>query len=103
MPKQSSAGARAGLAALLVAFSVIATAQQPFDAMLADLRSPREGTRIKALRTVVQSGYPQVLAAIAPLVLDSSNSVQLEAIDSPLTVCLAPAPDPKRAHAYKAE
>jgi len=103
MPILSSAGARAGLAAILVAFSVIASAQEPFEAMLADLRSPREGTRIKALRTLVHSGYPQALSAMAPLVLDSTNDVQLEAIDSLLTACLAPAPNPKRAAPFKAE
>ena len=103
MPIPSRAGARAGLTALLLAVSVAASAQSPFDAMLTDLRSPREGTRIKALRTLVQSGYPQVLTAMAPLVLDSSNDVQLEAIDSLLTACLAPAPNPKRATPFKAE
>jgi HEAT repeat protein len=94
---------RAGLLALLVgATAWPALAQSPFDPILADLRSPRSGTRVRALRTLTQSGYPQVVSAMAPLVLDSDNTVQLEAIDALLTVCLAPAPDPKRAHAFKA-
>ncbi len=49
----------------------------------------------------MQAGYPQVLSAMAPLALDSDNGVQLEAIDALLSVCLAPAPDPKRAKAFK--
>jgi HEAT repeat protein len=57
---------------------------------------------VRALRTLTQSGYPQVLSAMAPLVLDSDDTVQLEAIDALLTVCLAPAPDPRHARAFKA-
>jgi HEAT repeat protein len=96
---------RAGLLStlLLGSFPWPAAAQQsPFDPILADLRSPRAGTRVRALRTLTQSGYPQVLAAMAPLALDSDNTVQLEAIDALLTVCLAPAPDPRRAQTFKA-
>jgi HEAT repeat protein len=98
------AGARAGIVALaLLGHGWPSAAQTPFDPILADLKSPKAGTRIKALRTLMQSGYPQVLPAMAPLVLDSSNDVQLEAIDALLTVCLAPAPDPKKAVTFKAE
>jgi HEAT repeat protein len=100
----SRAGVGAGILALaLLAHAWPSAAQTPFDPILADLRSPKAGTRIKALRTLMQSGYPQVLSAMAPLVLDSSNEVQLEAIDALLTVCLAPAPDPKQAVTFEAE
>jgi HEAT repeat protein len=103
MPIRFQAGARAGILALVLAATASpSTAQTPFDPIIADLRSPKEGTRIKALRTLTQSGYPQVLSAMAPSVLDSSNVVQLEAIDALLTVCLAPAPDPRKAVVFKA-
>jgi HEAT repeat protein len=67
-------------------------AQTVFDRMLAGLRSPSASDRIKAIREVQSSGYPDVFGALAPVVLDPDNGVQLKAIDALLTACLAPAP-----------
>jgi HEAT repeat protein len=104
MPIRLPAGLRAGvLVFALLGAAASSAAQTPFDPILTDLRSSRESTRIKALRTLTQSGYPQVLSAMAPVVLDPADTVQLEAIDALLTVCLAPAPDPRRARPFKAE
>lgn len=104
MPIRLPTGVRAGVLTLLVAtVASPCAAQSPFDPILADMRSPKEGTRIKGLRTLMLSGYPEVLSAMAPLVLDASNAVQLEAIDALLTVCLAPAPNPHHVGSYKAE
>ena len=107
VPRCRPASDPAFSAGLLAAFLLVparpATAQSPFDPIVADLRSPKASTRIGALRTLIQSGYPQVLTAIAPLVQDPSNEVQLEAIDALLTVCLAPAPSPQQSVIFKAE
>lgn len=104
MSLASRAGVLAGLAALaLAAFALPLPAQSPFDEMLLDLRSTKPGTRIRALRAVIQSGYPDTLTAIAPLTLDPDDDVQLEAIDAELTFCLAPVPNPRQARSFKAE
>lgn len=93
----------AGAAALLLAAAAPLAAQSPVDHMLSDLRSSRPGTRITAVRELLRSGYPDMLAAIAPLTLDASNDVQLEVVDALLTACLAPAPNPRQALVFKAE
>lgn len=85
---------------LFGALTTSAAAQDPFDRLSADLRSSRESTRLRAVRQVSISGHPDAPAMLAPLLLDLSNTVQLETIDALLTMVLAPAPDPQRATTF---
>jgi HEAT repeat protein len=76
-------------------------AQPVFQQMLADLRSPHEGTRAQAVRALSSSGYPDVAPALMPLLADPAERVQLETIDAFLSLGLAPAPDTRLAAPLK--
>jgi HEAT repeat protein len=89
------------LAILLLLASAPAPAQTTIDLLRDQLRSPRTGRRIEAIRTLEGSGAPDVLSMLAPLVNDPEREVQLVAIDGLLTVCLAPAPNPRRASPFR--
>ena len=92
-------------AAVIVALAAQATpifAQAEFEPLVARLQSPKPADRIAALRSLLTSGHPDPLAAVAPTLTDPDNGVQLEAIDTLLTLCLAPAPSPKMAKAFSA-
>ena len=77
-------------------------AQSEFEPLVARLQSPKPADRIAALRALLTSGHPDPLAAVAPALTDPDNAVQLEAIDTLLTFCLAPAPSSKLAKAFTA-
>src|SRR6476660_8640747 len=80
-------------AAVMVALAAHATpifAQAEFEPLVARLQSPKPADRIAALRSLLTSGHPDPLAAVAPTLTDPDNAVQLEAIDTLLTFCLAP-------------
>ena len=85
----------AAVVAGLAAQATPILAQAEFEPLVARLRSPKPDDRIAALRALLTSGYPDPLTAVAPTLTDPDNAVQLEAIDTLLTVCLAPAPSPK--------
>jgi HEAT repeat protein len=77
-------------------------AQSEFEPLVARLHSSRPADRIAALRAVVTSGHPDPLTAVAPTLTDPDNGVQLEAIDTILTLCLAPAPSAKMSRPFTA-
>jgi HEAT repeat protein len=84
---------RLSAAALMVVTACgVAFAQAGFHELLADLQSSREATRVKAVRALSTSGYPDVSSALLPLLADPANTVQLEVIDALLGIALAPAP-----------
>ena len=93
------------VAVMLAALAAQATpilAQAEFEPLAARLRSPKPADRIAALRALLTSGHPDPLTAAAPTLTDPDNAVQLEAIDTLLTFCLAPAPSPKMAKDFTA-
>jgi HEAT repeat protein len=57
-----------------------------------EARSPRAGTRINAIRALVNAGHPQSAELVARLLKDADARVQLEAIDGILSLHLSPAP-----------
>jgi len=86
---------------LITVATAVVSAQPTFQALLADLHSPKDGTRLKAVRGLVRAGYPDAPSAIAPLIADRSNSVQLATIDALLELALAPVPAASRATPFK--
>jgi HEAT repeat protein len=80
------------LTALLGSVTVAAASAQIVESFEQEARSSRPGTRINAIRALVNSRHPQSAELVAGLVNDSDNKVQLEAIDGLLTLYLAPAP-----------
>jgi HEAT repeat protein len=72
-----------------------------FQQLLDDLRSPREGTRVSAVRTLSTSGYPETASALLPLLADPASAVQLETLDALISLALAPPPDPQLAEPLK--
>ena len=86
------------LAGFLVGLAAApATAQPAFQQLLEDLRSEREGTRAKAVRALMTSGYPDVASALMPLLADPSDQMQLEVIDGLVSLAIAPAAAPNLA------
>jgi HEAT repeat protein len=78
----------AGLAVLL-GWSAVAAAPgvsggQPesYEAALADLRNPNSKARIRALRALADDRRREAVAAMATLLLDGDDHVQVEAIDA---------------------
>ncbi len=92
----------AAVVAVLAAQATPILAQAEFEPLVARLQSPKPGDRIAALRALLTSGHPDPLAAVAPTLTDPDNAVQLEAIDTLLTFCLAPAPNPKLSKVFTA-
>jgi HEAT repeat protein len=80
------------LPTLVVLAATAAGAQPAFQELLYDLQSPREATRVKAVRAIAASGYPDVASALMPLLADSADAVQLAAIDALVGTALVSAP-----------
>ncbi|MEO8480894.1 MAG: HEAT repeat domain-containing protein [Acidobacteriota bacterium] len=78
----------AALAALLVASAGAQTPTEWQD-VIRNLRHPNPQTRIAALDRLNQAGYVLAAEAVAPLVADPDDRVQLAAIDTELTFFLA--------------
>lgn len=77
---------------LLVVFVVgIRTSAQQvrFDETVARLKSPDARERIEALQRLGEAAYPEAIAAVAPLVIDIDDRVQLAAIAAEVRFFLA--------------
>ncbi len=95
-----SRGARQALVALFSLFSLCSaltvSAQQPplapaedrqsYDQVVAGLQSPSPEVRVDALRALGATGYPEVIAPISALLTDPEDSIQLETINTLLTL-----------------
>lgn len=88
---------RAGLALVSVCTALPVWAQQPpplapaearqsYDQVVASLRSPSAAERVDALRALGATGYPEVIAPISALLTDPDDAIQLEAINTLLTL-----------------
>jgi HEAT repeat protein len=84
---------------VLLGAAVAAFAQDPprFEDVVRNLRNPDPKIRISAVRLLREAGYTEAIAPIAPLVNDSVNEIQIEAIASELAFYLVePVPAKKR-------
>jgi HEAT repeat protein len=70
--------------ALLVATAASAQQQLQFEDVLRNLRNPDPKTRLAAVRLLRDAKYPEAIAPMAPVVLDSMDDIQLEAIAAEL-------------------
>ncbi|MDP1569601.1 MAG: hypothetical protein Q8L86_06325, partial [Vicinamibacterales bacterium] len=58
--------------------------QAPFDAVVADLQSQDPAVRVRALRQLDVSGYPEAAEAVSALARDPEDGIQTEAIGATL-------------------
>ena len=74
---------------LLALLAVSAGAQQlRFDDVVRNLRNPDPKARLGAIRLLREAKYPEAIPAMAPLVLDPVDDIQLEAIAAELSFFL---------------
>jgi HEAT repeat protein len=69
------------------ALALLAAVQQPqlrFDDVVRNLRNPDPKTRLAAVRLLRDAKYPEAIAPMAAVVLDSMDDIQLEAIAAEL-------------------
>jgi HEAT repeat protein len=59
-----------------------------FEDVVRNLRNPDAKIRISAVRLLREAGYTEAIVPMAPLVADTINDIQLEAIDSELSFFL---------------
>jgi hypothetical protein len=78
------------------AASVPTSAQVSFESTVAELKSPDPGRRLKAVRLLKATAYPEAAVPLAPLTLDQFDEIQLEAIDAEVNIFLADKITPKR-------
>ena len=77
------------LASLLTSIAAPASAQPvKFEDVVRNLRNPDAKIRISAVRLLREAGYAEAIVPMAPLVADTINEIQLEAIDSELSFYL---------------
>jgi HEAT repeat protein len=74
-------------AALCIAASASAQPAK-FEDVVRNLRNPDAKIRISAVRLLREAGYTEAIVPMAPLVADTINDIQLEAIDSELSFYL---------------
>jgi HEAT repeat protein len=55
-------------------------AQQPFDQVVRQLKSPEAKTRLSALRLLAESGYPEAAGPVAALLSDTDDHIRREAL-----------------------
>ena len=68
---------------------VAALAQVPFEAAVADLKSPDRETRLRAVRLLKEAGRPESVRPLVPLIRDADDEIQFEAIGAELNAFLA--------------
>jgi HEAT repeat protein len=73
----------------IVLVTLTASAQVPFEKVVADLGSPDPSVRFHAVRLLRDAGYPEGAAPLVPLLNDPLDEVQLEAISAELNIFLA--------------
>jgi len=66
-----------------------ASAQVPFEQALRDLGSADAATRLRTVQMLKEAAYPESAAPLARLIVDSQDSVQLEAIAAELNIFIA--------------
>jgi HEAT repeat protein len=95
---------RALLASVLIATAAPSAAQPTkFEDVVRNLRNPDAKIRISAVRFLREAGYSEAIVPMAPLVADSINEIQLEAIDSELAFFLVEPIPAKRRVAFVLE
>jgi HEAT repeat protein len=80
------------LAASLASFLIVATtvaAQPTFEQAAKDLSSADAGARLRAARLLKDAAYEEAAIPLVPLVNDSEDAIQLEAIAAELNIFLA--------------
>ena len=77
-------------------FHATLSAQVTFESTVAELSSPDQGKRLKAVQMLKAAAYPEAALPLAPLVLDAFDDVQLEAIGAELNIFLADKIVPKK-------
>ena len=70
--------------------------QVTFEKTVADLSSTDPATRLRAVQMLKGTGYPEAAVALAPLVVDAFDEIQLEAIAAELNIFLADKVTPRR-------
>jgi HEAT repeat protein len=89
---------------LCLALALLASAQQlRFDDVVRNLRSPDPKVRVSAVRLLRDAKYPEAIAPLAPLVLDSNDDIQLETIDAEVAFFLEQDVKSKRMVAFVVE
>ena len=77
------------LCSLLAAgFGAAESSPQRLDDVVRNLRNPDYETRLRALRTLREARHVEAIAAIAPLINDPADAIQLEAIATELSFFL---------------
>jgi HEAT repeat protein len=64
-------------------------AQVPFEQAVADLSSPSDGKRLRAVQLLKEAAYPEAALPLAKAILDPQDNVQLEAIGAEVNIFLA--------------
>jgi HEAT repeat protein len=80
----------------LATWSVALVAQVPFEQAAKDLTSRDTDTRIKAVRLLKSTPYPEAAIPLAAVVTDPEDSVQFEAIAAAMNIYLAEKVVPRR-------
>ena len=75
-------------ALIAVSPSAAAAQQRSFESTIGDLKSPDPKTRLAAVRMLHESGYPEAIAPIAPLLEDRDERVAKEAMYAELGLLL---------------
>jgi HEAT repeat protein len=83
-------------AAALLSASASSAQQLRFDDVIRNLRNPDPKIRVSAVRLLRDAKYPEAIEPMAPLVLDSIDEIQLEAIAAELSFFLEEDVKPKK-------
>jgi HEAT repeat protein len=73
----------------LTFWSAVLFAQVPFEQITKDLTSPNADVRLKAVRQLKSTAYPEAAVPLAAAVTDSEDTVQFEAIAAAMNIYLA--------------
>jgi HEAT repeat protein len=76
---------------------------RPFEDVARDIASPDAKVRVNAMRTLNKAGHPDAIQYIARLLTDSSDDIQLEALDTILGFYLPEVPAKSKRVAYVIE
>jgi HEAT repeat protein len=83
--------------------AVASQAQRTYEDYVADLSSTDPDVRVRALRTLATSGYPEAIVAISSLLGDPVDGIQLETINHVLDFYAAERPSGKKRVAFVVE
>lgn len=88
---------------LWIASCAVASAQASYEETARDLTSRDVDVRLRALRLLKEAAYPEAAEPIGPLLADSSDEVQFEAVAAELNIFLAEKIVPRRRVGYVIE